>query len=148
MVQLEEGKEYLFLVEKLMKLPDNYYFILIDEWGRKYLLPNIYYKDYQIKIGKYIICNVNKINCNGKIFLEPRHPVYKIGDVDRFEIYQYEQRIKQKSKQQYYVLLARNEKTSKAAVVNYNAIDKFKLPANKLCRVVKIKKAEVLLEIL
>ncbi len=147
MTQLEEGKEYLFLVEKLLKLPDADYFILIDEWERKYLLPQVYYQDYPIEAGKYITCNVNKINCNGKIFLEPRHPVYKIGDEDRFEIYQLEQRIKQKSKEPYYVILARNEKTDKAAVLNYTVIDGIKLPVNKLCRVVKIKKAEVMLEI-
>lgn len=148
MTQLEEGKEYLFIVEKLLKLPDADYYILIDQWGRKYLLPQIYYQDYTIEVGKSIICNVNKINCNGKIFIEPHHPFYNIGDKDMFELYQFEQRIKQKTKEPYDVILARNNKTNKAVVVNYTAINNIKLPLHKLCKIVKIKKAELMLEIL
>jgi hypothetical protein len=146
MEALIEGMEYSFRVEKLISLPDADYFILMDEWGNKYLLPEVYYKNYQIKPGKNILCSVNKINCNGKIFLEPRHPIYTIGMIDSFEIYAIEQRIKHKSNETYSVALAKNEKTDKAAVINCTDMSSLQLPTNKVCIVVKLKKAEVLLE--
>ncbi|GAB4447739.1 MAG: hypothetical protein Fur0028_02690 [Bacteroidales bacterium] len=146
METLKEGKMYSFLVEKLLTLPDANYFVLIDDWDRKYLLPQKYYSDYNIEIGKHIRCYVNKINCNGKIFLEPEHPIYKIGDEDVFEIYKIEERIKQKSKEPYYVALAKNSKTNKAAVLNYTDINYKHLTVYAKCKVIKLKKGEVLLQ--
>ncbi|HNV96223.1 MAG TPA: hypothetical protein PKG63_07095 [Bacteroidales bacterium] len=146
MEQLEEGKIYRFYVEKLLSLPDANYYILIDDWNRKYLLTAEYYSDYSIKLNNYINCYVNKINCNGKIFLEPLHPIYKIGEEDYFEIYQIEKRIKQKSKEPYYVALAKNSKTIKAAVLNYTDINHNHFPVFAKCKVIKFKKGEVLLQ--
>lgn len=140
---LEEGKMYRFFVDKLLTLPDANYFLLIDEWNKKHLLLQKYYTDYSIKVGTHINCYVNKINCNGKIFLEPEHPIYKIGDIDNFTITKLEERVKKKSGEFYYVALAQNRKTSKAAVINYDI--NFVMPFNAKCEVIKIKKAEVLL---
>lgn len=144
MEKLEEGKTYRFLVDKLLSLHDANYFVLIDEWNNKHLLPQKYYIHYPIEVGKQINCYVNKINCNGKIFLEPVHPIYKIGDIDIFTLTKLEERIKQKSKELYYVALAKNEKTNKAAVLNYTD-SHHTMPFNAKCEVIKIKKAEVLL---
>jgi|YNPMSStandDraft_1061717.scaffolds.fasta_scaffold00154_31 hypothetical protein len=146
MVNLEEGKEYSFFVEKILSLPDGNYFVLEDEWNRKYLLPQKYYTNYPIKVGKNIICYVNKINCNGKIFLEPQHPIYKINETDYFTLTKLEQRIKHKTKEPYYVVLAENEKTKKAAVINYTKTEISKLPYIQLCKIIKFKKGEILLE--
>ncbi len=148
MVNLEEGKEYEFFVEKIISLPDDNYFILKDEWNRKYLLPQKYYTYYSIKVGSKIFCYVNKINCNGKIFLEPHHPIYKINDNDYFTLLMIEQRIKQKTKELYYVILAENSKVKRAAVLNYTKTDIQNMPITCLCKVVKIKKAEILLEVI
>lgn len=148
MVTLEEGKEYKFFVEKLLSLPDSNYFILKDEWNRKYLLPQQYYLNYSILIGKEIICYVNKINCNGKIFLEPQHPIYKVGETDFFTLTKIEQRVKQKTKEPYYVILAENSKTNKAAVLNFTKINIDKLPMIHLCKIIKVKKAELILEVI
>ncbi|MCX7862606.1 MAG: hypothetical protein N2449_06390 [Bacteroidales bacterium] len=146
MVTLEEGKEYNFFVEKLISLPDGKYFILIDDWGRKYLLPQQYYIDYPIQEKKNIICNVNKINCNGKIFLEPQHPIYRLNDMDKFTLTSIQQRIKQRTGEPYYVVLAYNDKTNKAVVINYQQVNVQNLPQQYICKVVKIKKAELQLE--
>ncbi len=140
---LEEGKEYEFYVEKLLTLPDGNYFILIDNWNRKYLLPQQYYTNYPIAVGSNIICNVNKINCNGKIFLEPQHPIYKINDEDIFTLYQLQERIKQRTKEPYFVILAYNQKYNKAVVLNHTDINLTTLPYNYKCKVVKVKKAEL-----
>ncbi len=143
METLEEGKEYEFYVEKLLPLPDGKYYILVDNWNRKYLLPQQYYIDYPISVGTNIFCHVNKINCNGKIFLEPRHPIYKINDEDIFTLYELQQRIKQRTKEPYYVILAHNQKYDKAVVLNHTEIDLETLPADYKCKVVKVKKAEL-----
>lgn len=144
MSKLEEGKMYRFFVDKILTLPDDNYFLLIDEWNKKHLLPQKYYTNYSIKIGTHINCHVNKINCNGKIFLEPEHPIYKMGDIDNFIITKLEERVKKKSGEIYYVALAQNRKTSKAAVINYTDFQ-YTMPFNAKCEVIKIKKAEVLL---
>ncbi|MGQ9846317.1 MAG: hypothetical protein ACUVQP_02285 [Bacteroidales bacterium] len=144
MKMFEEGKMYRFFVDKILTLPDSDYFLLIDEWNKKHLLPQKYYTDYSIKIGTYINCYVNKINCNGKIFLEPEHPIYKIGDIDNFIVTRLEERVKKKSGEIYYVALAQNKKTSKAAIINYNDFNST-IPFSAKCEVIKIKKAEVLL---
>ncbi len=148
MITLEEGKEYPFYVEKLLALPDGDYFILIDEVSRKYLLPRQYYTDYPIKVGTTIICNVNKINCNGKIFLEPLHPIYKVGDEDVFTLTAIEQRVKHRTQEPYFVIKAHNAKTNKAAAITFSNIDTNLLPVKALCKIVKIKKAELLLDVL
>lgn len=143
MEKLEEGKEYEFFVEKLLPLPDGNYFILVDKQNCKYLLPQQYYTNYPITVGTYIFCNVNKINCNGKIFLEPRHPIYKINDIDIFTLYQLQQRIKRRTQEPYYVILAYNQKYDKAVVLNHTEINLEILPTNYKCKVVKVKKAEL-----
>jgi len=83
---LKEGKSYDFEIRKLIKLSDEQnYFILIGPYGKKYLMFDSYYLGYGMKSGDTINCKVNKINCNGKIFLEPAHPYYKIGQEYEFE---------------------------------------------------------------
>ncbi len=144
---LTEGLIYTFIVEKKITLPDGEYFILTYD-DRKFLLPSSYYSDYKITPGKPLSCIVNKINCNGKIFLEPLHPVYSKDMLDCFEIFAIEQRTKHKTKETYCVALARNSKTQKAAVLNCENILSYSLPFKATCKVVKIKKAEVLLTFL
>ncbi len=43
-----------------------------------------YYKKFDFKLGQTIQCRIDKINCNGKIYLEPEHPYYKLGDTYGF----------------------------------------------------------------
>ena len=52
---------------------DNKYYVLEDVIGNKHLLPTEFYRNYDIKIKSEIECTVDKVNCIGRIFLEPLH---------------------------------------------------------------------------
>lgn len=81
-IKLEEGKKYRFHIQSLVTLPgtNEYNFILAGPDSKKYLLPREYYENYDLKPGMDVDCVVDKINCSGKVFLEPDHPYYKINE--------------------------------------------------------------------
>jgi len=74
------GEWYDFLVLKTFKMPDaDEYFVLKSRNENHFLIPAAYYKSYELKPGKMIKCMVDKINCSGRIFLEPEHPYFIVG---------------------------------------------------------------------
>jgi hypothetical protein len=80
MQKLTEGKEYKFLIDKKLTLPDNTdHFLLIGPDENKYLIPYNRYSHYGLLTGTEIKCRVDRINCKGEIFLEPRNPWYREG---------------------------------------------------------------------
>ena len=84
---LREGEGYFFRVEKELITPDNKrHFVLMRPDKRKLLLPAEIYSDYGITIGRRIWCRVDRINCKGEIYLEPRHPYYREGKAYNFNI--------------------------------------------------------------
>jgi len=79
-VKLEEGHKYPFKISGIIDLPDgNEYFVLKDPNNVRHLLLTRYYKNFNFQLGKTIQCRIDKINCSGKIYLEPEHPNYKLG---------------------------------------------------------------------
>jgi hypothetical protein len=94
MPKLREGKEYKFLVEKELTLPDNsHHFLLKGPDSKKYLIPISRYSHYGILTGKVIKCKVDRINCMGKVFLEPLNPWYSEGKSYSFDVDGIEERI-------------------------------------------------------
>lgn len=84
-IKLEEGIIYPFEITSKIDLPDgNEYFVLKDPNNVKHLLLTRYYKKFNFKLGQTILCRIDKINCNGKIYLEPEHPHYKLGHTYEF----------------------------------------------------------------
>lgn len=78
---LIEHEWYQFKVLKEIEFPDGEnMFVLEDPNGYKHLLRQDYYKHYDIKPEQNINCRIDKINCSGRIFLEPEHPIYKEGE--------------------------------------------------------------------
>ena len=77
-ISYKEGQTVRFKINKHIELSENEnYYVLEDQSGRKQLLKSDFYENYNFKIGQDINCRVDHINCSGKIFLEPEHPVYK-----------------------------------------------------------------------
>jgi hypothetical protein len=78
----KEGQRFQFVITNKLVLPgtDEQNFILLGPDKKKYLLSEHYYENYHLKVGQTIVCTIDKINCSGKIFLEPDHPYYKIGE--------------------------------------------------------------------
>lgn len=85
--KLKEGKSYPFRVCNMVTLQDerNYY-ILEDPFNIRHLLPSWFYTKYGIKQGKMINCDVEKINCTGRVYLEPEHPYYSKNCVREFHL--------------------------------------------------------------
>jgi hypothetical protein len=85
--KLVQGRNYVFRVHNLVKLQDEEeYFILEDPFKIKHFIPAKYYRNYNFQIGHDIICHVDKINCTGRVFLEPHHPVYEKKGIYEFRI--------------------------------------------------------------
>ena len=86
-IKIKQGKSYPFKISGLIVLPNgNECFILIDPNKVKHLLETKHYLNYKLKPGQTINCRIDKINCTGKIFIEPEHPYYKLGEIYKFPL--------------------------------------------------------------
>ena len=89
-VQLKEGSWFLFRVHNLVQLQgDLWFYVLQDINGQKHFIPAEYYQKYGFKIGDDISCRVDKVNCTGRIFLEPKHPCYNESENYLFDIMEF-----------------------------------------------------------
>lgn len=86
----KEGEYYKFKILNQIEVPNKgLNFVIQHESGRKILLFSEYYVNYKFDIGAFIDCRVDKINCTGQIFLEPKHPFYEIGKRYNFSVVDY-----------------------------------------------------------
>lgn len=82
-----EGEWLPFKIHNLVQLQDDaWYFVLQDINGLKHFLPAENYKSYGFKTGDEITCKIDKINCTGRIYLEPKHPCYREGENYYFDV--------------------------------------------------------------
>lgn len=89
-VELKEGNSYPFKITGTLVLPDgSESFILTDPNKVRHILNSQYYKGYSLKNNQEITCRIDKINCTGKIYIEPEHPHYKLGERYNFRFYTY-----------------------------------------------------------
>lgn len=86
-INFREGQYHQFKIKKHIEISHTEkYFIVEDQAGKKQLLNSDYYKKYNFETGQLINCRIDHINCSGKIFLEPKHPVYKEDEIYDFVI--------------------------------------------------------------
>ncbi len=79
-MKLEEGEIHTFQVLKRISIPEEGDFFQVrHSSGRRLLIPEKYYLNYNILPGSTIKCKVDKVSCTGKVYLEPTHPYYKEG---------------------------------------------------------------------
>lgn len=87
---LTEGQWFPFIIVKQVQLQDEeWYYILEDINQQKHFMPSAYYENYGFKTGDEISCKIDRINCTGRIFLEPRHPLYTEGEIYPFDVVEY-----------------------------------------------------------
>jgi hypothetical protein len=85
--RLTEGSYHIFKILKVQHFSDEEsYFVLQDPLGYKVLMPAGFYSRYGFVAGQEVQCRVDRINCNGRMFLEPMHPCYKEGESYEFEV--------------------------------------------------------------
>ncbi|NVO18287.1 MAG: hypothetical protein HXX13_01220 [Bacteroidetes bacterium] len=86
-ILIDEGSILYFKVMNIVSLQDNRdYYILEDPNGLKHFIDAEAYATYGIKIGSKLKCKVDKINCTGRILLEPEHPIYVDGQTYFFKV--------------------------------------------------------------
>ncbi len=79
-MKFEQGIFYTFKILGIINVPERGdHYVLLHGSGRKMLLKSEYYVKYNYEIGQYIDCKIDKVNCTGQVFLEPRHPHYIEG---------------------------------------------------------------------
>jgi len=85
--KFNEGENYQFKIIGYTEIPgtDESFFILTNPFGGKHLLKAIHYAHYNLQIDQEVNCKIDKINCSGKIYLEPENPIYKEGERYDFE---------------------------------------------------------------
>jgi hypothetical protein len=86
--RLTEGSwhDFKILKEVFFNSNEESFFIMQDPLGYKVMMPADFYQQYGFKPGQMIRCRVDKINCNGRMFLEPQHPFYKEGNSYNFTL--------------------------------------------------------------
>ncbi len=85
---LQEGNYLSFRVLNEIALPpdDERFYVMESESGKRHLMKADYYAHYQLKPGMSLRCRVDKVNCSGKVYLEPDHPGCQPGDVLDFAV--------------------------------------------------------------
>lgn len=83
----KEGDIHIFNITGFTEMPgtDESFYILQNQFGGKHLLKAQPFKHYKLEVNQSISCRIDKINCSGKIFLEPENPIYKVGNHYEFE---------------------------------------------------------------
>lgn len=138
-----EGKWFPFRIHNLVQLQDDsWYFVLQDGNGLKHFMPAEFYENYGLKPGDDISCKIDRINCTGRIFIEPKHPCYKEGECYYFDI------IKDANSDIENVLMVR-ENLGNIIKIPVNGIKKVDINEEKSvrCIVKSISKGRLILEI-
>ncbi len=78
--ELEINRYYWFLLLKTTTMPDGIeYYVMEDIYGNKHLMEKEPYESYGFKLGEKAEIRIDKVNCRGKVFFEPKHPRYNLG---------------------------------------------------------------------
>ncbi len=78
--ELEINRYYPFLFVKTTDMPDGIeYYIIEDIFGNRHLMEKAPYEQYGFILGEKAEIRIDKINCKGKVFFEPKHPRHSLG---------------------------------------------------------------------
>ena len=145
--KLTEGKTYPFKITGSIVSPDGLeYFKLSDINNVKHLLRKDYYTKYNLEVGQTINCKIDKINCSGKIFLEPLHPYYESGNFYEITYLKLKKIINSAGETEKIVLFT--DSFENKIKVPFEDLPRKLIAGEKLdCRVVKIKKGRLLISI-
>ncbi len=145
--RLTEGKTYAFRILKTVSLgPEDDWYVMQDPMGYKILMPASHYVDYGFKKGMLVKCRVDKVNCNGKVFLEPQHPHYEEGKVYSFNLLGTGHHKNILDEDEHYFLV--EDAFSNSIKVAADSKSMWKDPSETIdCLVKKIKKGRLCLEV-
>jgi hypothetical protein len=142
---LFEGKKYRFTIQRIIEMPPDgeVHFVLENEEGLKFLLLEKYYAHYGLQAGDTIICKVDKVNCTGRIYLEPDHPFCNPGDVVDFQRLACIDLVNSFGEKE--MLLILKDPWGQDATLNITLHPELAKPDRIECRVERIKKGQLLI---
>jgi len=106
------------------------------------LLTN-FYQNYGIKPGNLLHCRIDKINCSGRVFLEPEHPFYQVGKQYVFKVFEKFSKADQKGRMiEYFKLTGPNFENLTAICTEEISGE---LPVNIMANLVRIKKGVLII---
>ena len=79
-----EGQVSEFVYVKNV-IVDEEFMVFEDNDKERYLLPWENYKNYGLELQEKVKCLISRIDCKGKVTLEPEHPYYKVGETYDFK---------------------------------------------------------------
>ncbi len=79
-----EGATYSFKILNFVELDAAKFYVLESEKHTKIMMPYKYYQHYGFEVNQIIQCKVDKISCSAKVYFEPIHPIYKVGETYSF----------------------------------------------------------------
>lgn len=121
------------------------HFVMEDINGNKHLMPSDPYKDYPIKIGDIINCYIDKINCIGKVFIEPEHPYYKRENIYEMKIIDIGEKFYKRGKYRFTIkIIDYKGAIAEALPYNFDVNINFRYGLN-TCRVIKLKKGKLVI---
>ena len=141
-----EGENHTFKIAGYTEIPgtEESFFILENQFGGKHLLKSYHYEHYDLKKGQHVVCKIDKINCSGKIYLEPENPYYKSGDIYDFDVIKTTDQINSVGEKEHVAVVLdqfKNETTC-SLPAHFNMK---KLGDKISCKVLRIKKGQLFL---
>lgn len=143
-----EGEILRFNITGYTSIPetDESFYILKNPFGGKHLLKAFGYEHYNFKINQKINCKIDKINCSGKIYLEPENPIYKQGEVYDFEFIKIIDNVNSIGEKEKAAVV--KDKFGKDIICSLPEDYKFPENIKKLqCKILRIKKGQLYLAI-
>lgn len=78
--ELEINRYYSFLLVKTTVMPDGLeYYVIEDIFEKRHLMEKEPYEKYGFILGETAEIRIDKVNCKGKVFFEPKHPRFSLG---------------------------------------------------------------------
>lgn len=76
----QPGEKYIFnVIREVTPDEKDMYWVLESPFRTRHLLQKSMYPNLDLIPGNHIQCRIDKINCSGRIFLEPENPYYQEG---------------------------------------------------------------------
>ncbi len=74
---------------------------IVDSYGNEHAIPKDYYVNFNLRVGEYFNGTIVRFSSKGFFYIEPNHPIYKVGNSYKFEIFN---RIKENKRMNYFLL--------------------------------------------
>ena len=144
--KFKEGEIHQFKIVGFTEIPgaEESFFILKNEFEGKHLLKAVSYAHYELQEEQTINCKIDKINCSGKIYLEPENPIYKVGEIYDFKVIEIIDQLNSVGEKEKAVLVE-DLFGIKIACSIPKSINENKYTTSIQCKVTRIKKGQLFL---